>query len=760
MGPRFFRAKPFLFVTQYAETVTAPKNPNFGIRIQPPVIPGSAGAPAADFSCTNLSYRIQAPAPQILRLPADARECNAQANTWLQAGRVADALSAYDRAIALQPDYVDPHFNRGNALLRQGRMAEALASFEQTIALAPALALAHYNRGVVLEQLGRKQEAMDSYRQLLALEPDNLQAQFNLGCLYLSEGAYRDAVACFDRVLAHNPNLVQAHNNRGSALLKSWHVAEAIACFDQALALQPQYVDALVNRGNARLERKEYAQAAADLEQAIQLKPDQAQSLQLMGMLLRDAKRYEEAIQFFLRAWRCNPQQPALLTDILGAKTAVCDWYNIGNGTARLVQAVAQQQKGITPFCLLALSDDPALQWDAVRTFVAADYPESPSLGAVVQRSGGGKIRVGYYSADFHNHATSILMAELFERHDRERFEWFAFSFGPDVRDTMHARVRQNFDHFLDVRERSDEEIARLSRELGIDIAVDLKGYTQDARMGIFAYRCAPVQVSYLGYPGTTGASYIDYVIADKVVLPPQLQPHFSEKAVYLPNSYQVNDAQRRIAARVFSREEVGLPAQGFVFCCFNNNYKILPATFDAWMRLLHSVDGSVLWLLGDNEAAARNLRRSAQAQGIAPERLVFAPRMHLAEHLARHRLADLFLDTLPCNAHTTASDALWAGLPVLTCAGRTFAGRVAASLLHAVGMPELVTETPAAYEALALQLARDPAALAAVRAKLLAQLPTAPLFDTPRFARDIEAAYLAMYERSVQGLPPDVIEV
>lgn len=734
--------------------MTDSKKPNFNIRFQSPAVP------APGFPSAGVSFRVPTMQPPEPALPDDAQACNTQGNTWLQANRVADAIKAYDRAIALQADYLDPHFNRGNALLRLGRKAEALTAFERAIALAPGLALAHYNRATVLEGMGREQESMDSYRQVLCIEPGHVQAQFNLGCLHLRRKAYGEAVACMDRVLALEPRLAQAHNNRGNALLKSRHLLEAVASFDQALALQPQYADALVNRGNARLQRKEHAQAFADLDRAIRLNPDQAQSRQLMGTLLRDSKRHEEALQEFQRAWRCNPGQPGLLTDILGAKTAVCDWHNIGAGIDRLGQAVAQRQPGVSPFSVAVLCDDPALQLQAARNFVAADYPENPLLGPVAPRADGGRIRVGYYSADFHHHATAILMAELFELHDRERFEWFAFSFGPDSQDAMHARVRQAFDHFLDVRDRSDEAVARLSRELGIDIAVDLKGFTQDTRFGIFSYRCAPVQVSYLGYPGTTGADYIDYAIADKVVLPPQARCHFSEKVVYLPHSYQVNDSKRRIADRAFTREALGLPATGFVFCCFNNNYKILPQMLDGWGRILHAVKDSVLWLLEDNPAVSRNLLREAQARGIAPQRLVFAQRMPLDEHLARHRLADLFLDTLPCNAHTTASDALWAGLPVLTCAGQSFASRVAASLLHAVGLPELVTETQGAYEARAIALARDAGQLDALRSRLHAQAPASPLFDARRFARDLEAAYVVMHARAVQGLPPEAFKV
>jgi predicted O-linked N-acetylglucosamine transferase (SPINDLY family) len=347
-------------------------------------------------------------------------------------------------------------------------------------------------------------------------------------------------------------------------------------------------------------------------------------------------------------------------------------------------------------------------------------------------------------------------MAEIFERHDRSRFEVTAFSFGPEKQDAMRARVSKAFERFVDVRGLQDAGVAALARKLSVDIAVDLKGHTEDARPGIFAQRAAPVQVAYLGYPGTMGAGYMDYIIADATVIPEAHKEHYTEKVVWLPDSYQANDSTRPISSRTYSRGLEGLPETGFVFCCFNANYKFLPGTFDAWMRILKHVQGSVLWLIEDNAEAVANLRKEAVRRGVDAGRLVFAGRLPQAEHLARQRLADLFLDTLPCNAHTTTSDALWAGLPVLTRSGETFAGRVAASLLKAVGLPELVVATQEAYEALAIALASDPARLAAIRRKLSAARLTSPLFDAARFAHNIEAAYVAMHERHLAGALPD----
>ena len=389
-----------------------------------------------------------------------------------------------------------------------------------------------------------------------------------------------------------------------------------------------------------------------------------------------------------------------------------------------------------------------------------AQYPPRRSLPELRAHARHDKIRVGYYSADFHDHPTAYLIAELFERHDRTKFELTAFSFGPQRNDAMRRRLAAAFDRFIDVSGNDDTQVAALSRELAIDIAIDLKGYTHGSRPGIFAARAAPLQVGYLGYPGTMGASYIDYLIADRTLIPPESQRHYCEQIIYLPDSYQVNDGQRAIAERSLTREQAGLPPTGFVYCCFNNNYKITRAAFDGWMRILERVDGSVLWLLEGSAAAAGNLLREAQARGISPERLVFAKRMPMPEHLARQRLADILLDTLPCNAHTTASDALWAGLPVLTRAGESFAGRVAASLLNAIGLPELVTKTQEQYEALAVELAEHPQRLLDLRLRLERNRRTAPLFDTRRFAENCEAAYAEIYERQQADLPPDHIYI
>jgi predicted O-linked N-acetylglucosamine transferase (SPINDLY family) len=423
-----------------------------------------------------------------------------------------------------------------------------------------------------------------------------------------------------------------------------------------------------------------------------------------------------------------------------------------------------QGAKVVTPFIVLSLTSDPSLQRKAAEIYAADE--DSPAAHLSLDPSPmhpkvQGKIRLGYFSADFREHPVALLMAETFELHDRTRFELIGFSFGADAKDAVRNRVVSSFDQFLEVGEKTDAEIAALARELGIDIAVDLGGDTKDARIGIFAHRAAPVQVSYLGYPGTMGAPYLDYLLADKTVCPERNQLHYTEKLAYLPHCFMPHDSKQEIAAKLFTRQEFGLPQDGFVFCCFNHHYKINPAVFDVWMRLLTKVTGSVLWLSDGSQTVKDNLRKEASARGVDPLRLVFASRMNsLAEHLSRYRLADLFLDTLPYNAHATACDALWAGVPVLTCAGESFASRVAASLLTSIDMPELITSSLDDYEALALKLASYPAELALLTQKLAHNRCNTPLFDSVLRTQNIEHAYTAMYERALEGKPPENISV
>jgi predicted O-linked N-acetylglucosamine transferase (SPINDLY family) len=535
---------------------------------------------------------------------------------------------------------------------------------------------------------------------------------------------------------------------------------EAIAHYDKALSLKPDYAEAWINKGFTLHEHKRYDEALAHYDKALSLKPDYAEGWSNKGITLNELKRFDEAIVHYDKALSLKSDIDWASGDLLYTKMKICSWSGLPENLEDISEKVVANKKVINPFPLLALNDDALLHKKSSEIYIQSRYPFNSVLGPILKRPQSQKIRIGYFSADYHNHATGYLMAELFELHDKSQFELVGFSFGPKTNDEMRIRLGRSFDQFIEVGRKSDIEVAKLSRDLNIDIAVDLKGFTQDARTGIFSYRAAPIQVNYLGYPGTMGADYIDYIIADKTLIPLESQSCYSEKVIYLPDSYQVNDRKRTILDRQFTRQELGLPENGFIFCCFNNNFKILPATFASWMRILKAVEGSALWLFQDNPWVVDNLKKEASNHGIDGSRLVFAERMPLSEHLARHQQADLFLDTAPYNAHTTASDALWTGLPVLTLMGRSFASRVAASLLNAIGLPELITNTQEEYEALAIELAMNPKKLADIKLKLAHTRLTTPLFDTPLFTKNLESAYTKMYERYQNDLGPDHISI
>ena len=474
-----------------------------------------------------------------------------------------------------------------------------------------------------------------------------------------------------------------------------------------------------------------------------------------------DLKQLNEALVSFDRAIILKSDLDYILGVLLHTKMNLCLWDDFPNRLNELTKKINSSEKVITPFALLALIDDSEIQRKNTETLVNNKLRKSHTLPKIERYPKHKKIRIGYFSADFRIHPVSDLIVELFEIHDRNRFEVYAFSFGPDTKDEMNLRIKEGVDHFHDVLTMSHKDTAMLARSLELDIAVDLGGYTQHARTEIFALSAAPIQVLYLGYAGTMGTDYMDYLIADCTVIPKDKQHYYSEKIVYMPNTYMVQDSKMKLSERVFTRTDFGLPIDGFVFCCFNNHYKITPSIFIGWMRILSQVDGSVLWLSDTNSTAVNNLKKEVKKHGIDPNRLIFAPRLNLKEdHLSRIQLADLFIDTLPFNAHVTASDALRMGLPVLTCIGSSFASRVAASLLNAVNLPELITTTQEQYESLAIELATKPEKLEIIKNKLAKNLSTAPLYDTPLFTRHLESAYLTMYERYQQGLEPSHIYV
>ncbi len=665
------------------------------------------------------------------------------------------AVALVEEALSVKPDYVEAMSNLAAVRRSLGDKQGSLAAARQATILAPGFAQAHSNLGNALEDLGELDAALAAYHKAALLNPGFVEAHTNCANLLRKLGRAMEAAAMCEAIIAARPDAAEPHFNLGNILKELSRPGQAAGAYRRALALRPDFAEAYTNLGNVLQGQEAYGEAVEAYRQALSLRPGLAETHGNLGAAYENLGELEEAVECYRTAARLNPKLLAIRAWLYHKRRMICDWEGIEAEEAGLLRLIKEgSREPVHPFAVLSMAASADLQMRAARTF-AANFTAPAFEHRREEFSGARKLRIGYLSGDFCRHATALLMAGLFERHDNSCFETIAYSHGPSDRSELGRRLRESFSDFIDVRAITDEEAARRIRADRIDILVELKGYTQGARTGIAARRPAPVQVSFVGFPGTMGADFIDYLIADPFVLPMDQQDYYSEKIVHLPHCYQPNDAKRLIADITPTRAGCGLPDNGFVFCSFNNSYKITPEFFGIWMRLLAAVPGAVLWLLDANGLVKGNLRREAAARGIDPDRLVFAPRLPSPEHLARHRLADLFLDTLPYNAHTTASDALWAGLPVLTCAGNTFAGRVAGSLLHAAGLPELVTHSPAAYEELGLRLASEPGLLQGLRNKLLGNRLSAPVFDISRYTRAYEAALTKMWETWANGHDP-----
>jgi protein O-GlcNAc transferase len=640
-----------------------------------------------------------------------------QASAAHRGGRLAEAEQLYRHILAVDPSSFVAQHMLGVLAAQNGRLDDALEAIVAALQLNQRDAGALINHGNVLSLKGRFAEAVASYDRALALRPD-ADALRGRGHALQGMGLLPEALASYARVLALNPQDVHALYKQGVVLNELGRTDEALAAYDRVLALDPGHVEALNNRGFVRwLNKQDYPRAIADLERALMLDAD----------------------------------LPYAQGGVLHLKMYAADWGDFEKSKAALVDGVRAGKRVARPFMFQALADDPKDLQTCSRIYARDLHPPaaSPPHDGTARA---GKIRIGYLSGEFREHATAILMAGLYERHDRSRFEITAIDNASADQGAMSARLKQAFDHWIDVGGLSDTEAAARIGAAGVDILVNLNGWFGKHRMGVFAHRPAPLQVNYLGFPGTFGAPYMDYIIADRIVIPEGEERFYDEAVVTLPGSYQVNDDRGRSIAAVPTRREAGLPEHGFVFCNFNQSYKLTPQTFAGWMRILKRVEGGLLWLLDGVAPFAQNIRRHAEAQGVAPERILFAPDRPPAQHLARLSLADLFLDGLPYNAHTTASDALWAGVPLITRRGGAFPGRVAASLLQACGLPELVTQTQDDYEALAVKLATDAGALAAVKQKVTRRCP---LFDTDQFRRGIESAYEKMWQTWLAGEKP-----
>ncbi len=652
----------------------------------------------------------------------------------------------------------DAAFQQGLALHQQGRLDQAEALYRDVLAAQPQHFGALHLTGLLHYQHGRFAAAVEWIERAIAVNPGVPDAHSNLALALLELKRPQEALARIDHAMGLRPPSPESLNNRGNALQALHRPAEALAEYDRALGLRPDYALAHSNRGNALRTLGRPAEALTAYDRALQIVPGYPDALNNRGRTLRDFKRFGEAAQVFAPLLSIVPLRPHVPGLWFDSRLQICDWADYDGTVATLSAALERGEPVDVPQSAASYVLSPAVLRRCAETEVAG-YGPGAARPPVSRARDGKRRHLAYLSYDFRTHAVAALIAGLIERHDRARFEVSAISYGPDDGGALRRRLQAGFDSFHDVSRQDDAAVAALMRSRGVDIAVDLAGLTAFHRIGILAARAAPVQVNYLGFPGTSGAPFVDYIIADPHTIPAGQERFYSEQVVRLPDTYQANDDARDPAAMASSRGNHGLPAEGFVFCSFNNAFKIRPQMFDIWMRLLRQVEGSVLWLLDDNKEATAILKREAERRGVPAARLVFAPREAMDAHVARQRHADLFLDTFPYNAHTTGSDALWVGLPLLTLAGQTFASRVATGLLHAAGVPELVAHTAADYEALALALARDPARLAAVKDKLN-DVRQSRLFDTRRFCRNIESAYETMQARHLRGEAPAAFDV
>src|SRR5262249_12228329 len=644
------------------------------------------------------------------------------------------------------------------SLFKLSRLQESITQFDKLLLLQPNHVAALTARCSTLAEMEQYDAALEGVEKALVLNPLYAEAHLTRGNLYGILKRYDEALGAFEKALALQPNLADAWLGRGNVLNELKRYDDTLGAYDNALALKPNLAEAWYGRANVFVNLKYYDEALGAYDKALALKSNLASAWAGRGYVFNKLKRHEEAANAYAEVLKIDPNHPFTKGKLLHQKMLSCDWREVDALIAEINADVFLQKLSAHPFGWQGVAKSERSLQLCAELFNGRNFQATSKISYSKPVANHKKIRIGYSSGELRDQATSHLIVGLLELHDNSRFEIYGIDNGWDDQSEVRKRINASVHSIIDISRLSDASAAAAICENEIDILVNLNGYFGEHRTGVFANRCAPIQVNYLGFPGTLGASYMDYIIADQHVIPEKDKQFYTEKVAYLPNCYQVNDNKTKIGTYNFTRLELGLPEKSFVFCCFNNNYKILPDVFDCWMRILRKVNGSVLWLIEDNAMAVKNLRKEAVARGISPDRLIFAKRIPLSDHLARHRCADIFLDTLPYNAHTTASDALWAGLPVLTCLGETFAGRVAASLLNAMRLSELITTTLEAYEQSAIDLATHPEKLLAIKHKLAENRLTAPLFDTKLFTKHIEVAYTMMYERHQAGLAPDHI--
>ena len=674
-------------------------------------------------------------------------------------GDVEKALNLYQKALQINKNSHELFFNIGIVYQDLENFEEAIKNYDKAINLKNDYVEACLNKAIIFKKLKRFEEAEALTRKVIDLNPRMPEAQSSMGHTLSELRRHEEALLYFDKAITLQPNYAEAWSNKGHALSELKRHEEALLYFDKAITLQPNYAEAWSNKGHALSELKRHEEALLYFDKAITLQPNYAEAWSNKGFVLCELRRYEEALLNFDNANDLNQDADWIKGHIIHTKMKICKWDNLQEELRDISNLIKAGKKVITPFAYIALTDNIIELKLTSEIFSNKKSEKKIPIGQMRKKSKGEKIKIAYFSADFRDHPVSILTAELFELHNKKLFETYAFSFGNNDNGPMRKRLMKSFDQFMDVRSISDKEIAEIARNLEIDIAIDLGGYTAENRIGIFSYRPAPIQISYIGFLGTMCNSDIDYILADEITIPNEAKKSYTEKIIYLP-SYQVNDRKRLIPQKKFTREELGLPEKGFVFACFNNNYKFMPNIFDAWMEILIKVENSVLFLYAENKSTEINLIKEAAKKNISKHRIIFGNKISAEKYLARYRLCDLFLDTFPYNGGTTCSDALWMGLPVITMMGQSFASRYASSILHSIDLSELVAHNIDEYKNLAIQLAENSVILDEVKKKIQRNRENSLLFDTPKFTENLEKAYTQIYKRWCSNLLADNIYV
>jgi len=684
--------------------------------------------------------------------PEHEPSLNGLALIYARSGDIVSAKNLFEKIISINSRNSVAYSNLGNCFTELADLGSARASFEKAIEIDPKLVDAHYNLGNTFSRIGCHRQAIQCYLNALQLSPDLPHINFNLANSYTQENRYFEALEAYQKIedsYGDNPNYCFYIGCSYFTLRKFKQANDWLV---RAIGLKEIFPEVYNELAILYAYTGRSSEAVIISLKAIEQAPDNQIYIENLIKSLIRVGRFHDAIQFAQKL--ISPLIKKGLLQYLS--TVLCEWENYDDLSKYLLEEYSDETSGWDFF---RITDSAEAQYNKMRRYTTKLFPVNLLLGDVSTKTSSQKIKIAYFSPDFKNHAVMHLAADIFKLHDRERFEVYAFSMVPELNEQEYQNLTRHFDHYFEINELSDLEVAKKTRELGIDLVIDLTGNTRDLRTGIFALRAAPIQINFLGYTGTMGADYYDYIIADRVVIPPENQIFFSEKLAYL-SSFMPRQVNLLPSSKILTRAQTDLPPEGFIFCCFNKSFKFNPTVFASWMRILKAVPGSYLWFTNLHPETILNLKKQAEKHGVDSGRLLNALyNKNMETHLARHRLAGLFLDTFPYNAHTTASDALWSGLPVITRIGNSFASRVAASLLKAVGLSELITHTIEEYETLAITLANDPARLSALRRKLKENMKTHRLFDMKKFMVEYEAVLTHMYRRVLAGEAPEVID-